>query len=477
MTIDELLKQRFGYERFKKGQRETIESILNDKLTLSILPTGTGKSLCYQLPSYLLEGATIIISPLVSLMEDQVQQLRRQGEKRVIAINSQLSFQEKKWALENLLQFKFIFFSPETVLQPHVRNQLKKLSIALFVVDEAHCISQWGIDFRPEYEQLQEVIMELSINRILALTATATDKVTADIMVKLFFEQEPTVIRQSVNRPNIAYEVKMCSDKLAYLFSFLETKTGPGIIYFASRKQAEEVAQRLNQQTAQRVAFYHGEMSNQERSIIQQQFLANQLDLLCATSAFGMGVNKPNVRFVIHYHLPASLEAYVQEAGRAGRDGAQSLSVILYAPGDEFIYYHLQQEVLDISKQFQQFKHHSQESIEAFKGQLGDLQEKWLDGYLNQRYTLDELEQALLSKQQEKREQLQQVLNYLPLTSCRREYLLAYFSEELEETNLVCCDNCGNYGKILSKSGFDSEKNLNLSKNWQEKLKTLFIVE
>lgn len=475
MSIDEVLRERFGFSQFKLGQRETIEAVLSQGEVLSILPTGTGKSLCYQLPSYLLNEMTVIISPLVSLMEDQVQQLKQQGEKRAIAINGQLNYEEKEWALSHLADYKFVFFSPEMLLQEGILQRLKEVKISLLVVDEAHCISQWGIDFRPEYERLQRVIEELGIKKVLALTATATEKVAIDIIAKLFVGQ-PTVIRKSVNRPNIVYEVEKTSDKLAYIEAFLSGTDVPGIIYFASRKRAEEVSRALNQQTSRRVAFYHGDMSSQERSLIQQQFLANHLDVLCATSAFGMGVNKANVRFIIHYHLPASIEAYLQESGRAGRDGQQSLSVILYQKGDEMIYNHLQQEVLAISQQLHVFNNQTPAFIQAHKAQLDELQEKWLDGYLGQYYTLDELAAALALKRQEKSQQLAQILTYIHLSSCRRDYLLAYFSEKMKEINQVCCDNCGNYGKILPESYLKKERNLNLPKNWQENLKKLFII-
>ncbi|WP_314059488.1 ATP-dependent DNA helicase RecQ [uncultured Vagococcus sp.] len=475
MSIDELLKERFGFDQFKEGQRETIQSVLSVAETLSILPTGTGKSLCYQLPSYLFSGMTVIISPLVSLMEDQVQQLKQQGEKQVIAINGQMSYEEKEWAMANLSRYKFVFFSPEMLSQDSVRLSLSRVTISLLVVDEAHCISQWGIDFRPEYEGLQRVIKELAITKVLALTATATEKVAEDIRAKLFV-QKPTVIRQSVNRPNIVYEVELTDDKVAYIESFLSGTDVPGIIYFASRKRAEEVARELNQRTSRRVAFYHGEMINQERSLIQQQFLGNQLDVLCATSAFGMGVNKANVGFIIHYHLPASIEAYLQESGRAGRDGQQSLAVVLYQKGDERIYRHLQQDLAETSRQLASLKDQTPAFIRAHKGQLDELQEKWMDGYLKNYYTIEELSAALALKQQEKSQQLAQILTYIHLSSCRRGYLLAHFSEKMKEINQVCCDNCGNYGKILPESYLKSERNLNLPKNWQENLKKLFII-
>ncbi|MBP1040616.1 ATP-dependent DNA helicase RecQ [Vagococcus sp. BWB3-3] len=475
MTIEALLKERFGFSQFKAGQRETVEAVLANDETLSILPTGTGKSLCYQLPSYLFKGTTIIVSPLISLMEDQVQQLKQQGEKRSIAINGQLDYQGKEWALSNLAQYKFVFFSPEMLMQDKVRQRLQELDISLFVVDEAHCISQWGIDFRPEYERLQDVIEELRITKVLALTATATEKVAEDIRKKLFVHQQPLVIRESVNRPNITYEVVKTGDKLTYIESLLKETDVPGIIYFASRKRAEEVTRLLNQRTSKRVAFYHGDMSNQERSLIQQQFLGDQLDVLCATSAFGMGVNKANVGFIVHYHLPASVEAYLQESGRAGRDGKRSLAVLLYQKGDEQIYYHMQAELAKISQQLSTFQQQTPEFIQAHKGQLAELQEKWFEGYLRQDYTLEELVTALLVKQQEKRQQLTQMLMYIELTTCRRAYLLAYFSEKMKEINQVCCDNCGNYGKILPESHLTSERNLSLPKNWQENLKKLFI--
>ena len=296
MELTELLKTKFNYDHFRPGQQEIIETLLKGNSVLGMLPTGTGKSLCYQLPGYLLEGTVIVISPLISLMEDQVAQLQRLGEKRAVSLNSLLSSWEKQWVLNEAYKYKFIFMSPEMFLTPNVQKTLQAMKLSFVVVDEAHCISQWGIDFRPEYLKLAEGIKNVGVSLILALTATATRAVRQDIQ-RLLFDDKAQEFVYSVDRPNISFFVYQ-EDKNKKLQELVESLNGSGIIYCATRKKVEELYHALKQNHT--VAYYHGGLSGQERRMLQQQFLAGDLQLLIATNAFGMGINKDNIRFVIH---------------------------------------------------------------------------------------------------------------------------------------------------------------------------------
>ncbi len=441
--VEDVLKKKFGFETFKIGQKETINSILEEKDTLAVLPTGTGKSLCYQLPSYLFDGQTIIVSPLISLMEDQVLQLRKMGEKSVIAINSTLDFMSKRYVLNHLREFKFIFVSPETLNQEDVFKEFQKLLITLFVIDEAHCISEWGHDFRPSYLQLKENLARLGQPLTLALTATATTSVQRDIEKELFTTREFNEYIYSVNRENIFYKVEECEDKLEYLVNFLRDINVPGIVYFSSKKEAERVSTFLNEKLTCKVAFYHGDVSSVDRVRIQQQFINDDIQILCATSAFGMGVNKENIRFVIHYHLPDSLENYVQESGRAGRDGKQSLSVILYHKGDERIHYYLQDESFHQKKDLLFLKDKSTVELEQYENILTDIQKKWLVLLKKNNWNWDDFERNITSKQFEKRTKIQEMSFYVENKSCRRQNIVNYFNDNYEKVSQkMCCDNC-----------------------------------
>ncbi|QIL46602.1 ATP-dependent DNA helicase RecQ [Vagococcus coleopterorum] len=468
-----MLNERFGHQTFRPGQEETILSVLESKNTLAILPTASGKSLTYQLPSYLFSGLTLIVSPLISLMEDQVMQLRQQGEKRVVAYNSQLSIVEKKWVLNNLASYKFIFISPEALNKDDVIKKLQAINLSLLVVDEAHCISQWGIDFRPEYEQLNVAVRKIKPVKILALTATANDEITKDIENKLFDNGEIAIIRESVNRKNIAYLVEEPVNKINYLVELIDYHIGPGIIYFSSKKEAERVAQELSEKTGMRVSYYHGGQTAQERSLIQQQFLKDELDVLCATSAFGMGVNKKNIRYVVHYHLPSSLEAYAQESGRAGRDGKQSFSVILYQPGDERLYAFQTQE---LSEAIEHLKIYPDITKLSYDEEL-ELYLKWQESIVAKLFSQAELTSQLERKLEEKKLALMNILTYLHTKECRRSFLLRHFQEKKQLKQENCCDNCGFCDKMLDKS---SDKNFDeddQSLQWEQKLKNLFNIK
>ena len=310
MLINEL-KKYFGFDSFRPGQEEIIQALLDGEDTLAILPTGTGKSLCYQLTGYLTDGMVLIVSPLLSLMEDQVTQLQKRGEKRVAAFNSLLSRAERGYVLRHLSQYKFLFLSPEMLTNPSLLEQLKKQDIALYVVDEAHCVSQWGVDFRPEYQQLGKIREHLGNPVTLALTATATDLVAKDIR-QVLFDRQPKEVRQSVNRQNISLFVRKTQQKEQELEQFMESAHGAAIIYCATKKEVERLYHLFRERFS--VGYYHGGLDTAQRRQLQQQFVKNQLQFLIATNAFGMGIDKSDIRYVIHYDLPDSLENYVKKS-------------------------------------------------------------------------------------------------------------------------------------------------------------------
>ncbi|WP_267201855.1 RecQ family ATP-dependent DNA helicase [Limosilactobacillus kribbianus] len=436
--IYQVLHQRFGYQDFRDGQLETITALLSGHDTLTILPTGAGKSLLYQLPAYLLPSGVVIVSPLISLMQDQVDRLRQQGERRVIMLTGQLQGRDRREVLNSLDQYRFIFASPEMLTNSQVLQALRRVRPSLLVVDEAHCISQWGPDFRPEYLLLKQLRVQLSGVVTLMLTATATPQVRQDIIKKLGldFDHVRQVIR-SVNRPNIFLAVNRVEDadaKQAELVHLVKTLPGPGIIYFASRKLATQQAIMLAQETGLAVAPYHAGMAALERFNIQQQFMANQLQLICATSAFGMGVDKTDLRYIIHYHLPANLASYMQEIGRAGRDGQQSVAVLLYAPGDEG----LQSQLTTIDLPSEALLTQVQQG-KLQPAVLGE-QKELFAFYLKQGYSPRQILRAFHHRQHQLAFNLQKMLDYVGLDRCRRSYLLNYFGEEAAPGQDACCD-------------------------------------
>lgn len=473
MTLTEILKQYFGYSSFKEGQEETITSVLNDQDTLSILPTGTGKSLCYQLPSYVWNhGLIVVVSPLISLMYDQVQQIQLRGEKRVVALNSQLNPMERNYVFQHLTDYCYLFISPEMLAQEEVLQRLQSIEIALFVVDEAHCISQWGIDFRPEYRELGHIRERLNQPLTLALTATATTVVEEDIKQVLFPHRSPQVIRLSVNRPNIFYQVVHTHDKEAFIQAFVNQYAGPGIIYFSSKKQAEKIAELLRTDCHVAAAAYHGGMSAVDRAKIQQQFLRDELEVLCATTAFGMGVNKANIRYVMHYHMSASLEAFVQESGRAGRDGKKALSILLYQDGDEHLPRLLSADAQDDFSTFAEVAQKDPTLLTERKNLLTDLQQKWAQRLAKHPQYLQKLTQEMQIHRFEQEKQLASMLDYIHTTNCRRQVILHYFGEACEHG-----DNCCDFGEIHYEDILPPrlpKQEVKKEKDFSEKIKQLF---
>jgi ATP-dependent DNA helicase RecQ len=444
INLQAYLKEYFGYDEFKLGQEEVIEQLLQGRDTFAVLPTGTGKSLCYQMTGQLINGSVLIVSPLLSLMEDQVRQLQTKGIFNVIAVNSSLDFQEKQYVLNHLSAYKFLFFSPEMLVQEAVISRLSRLEIGLLVIDEAHCVYQWGIDFRPEYEKLGQVRSALGQPLTLALTATATPAVRKEIKQQLFSKSTAFhEVAYSVNRQNIGLLVNQTSDKAAALMNYVTQFSHNIIVYCATRKTTEEVAAYLGQRTSLKTAFYHGGLSTNERSLLQQQFIANHLDVLCATNAFGMGIDKSDVRVVIHYDLPDSLENYVQEIGRAGRDGKPSLAILLYKQGDEAIHHFFQETTKADRKMLQQLTDIDPAALEQTLASATEIQQKWLQGYLQREYSLEELAARLMNREKERQAQLSSMLSYINEAGCRRQFIQQYFSEPLQgQSPTTCCDRC-----------------------------------
>ncbi|MGX7197556.1 DNA helicase RecQ [Enterococcus olivae] len=332
--ITALLEEKFGYRTFRKGQEEIIRAILNKEDVLGIMPTGGGKSICYQLPALVLEGLTLVVSPLISLMKDQVDSLNEMGIPATY-INSTLQFPEiqQRLGMAARGEVKLLYVAPERLETADFLELLRHVSIDLIAVDEAHCISQWGHDFRPSYLKLAETIRSFAERPVIvALTATATPEVAEDICQLLSIAPENQV-KTGFARENLAFQV-VKEQKDVYLLEYLKMNQGQsGIIYASTRKEAERIHHLLKHHQIS-AGIYHGGLREQERSKNQEDFLFDRIQVMVATNAFGMGINKSNVRFVIHAQIPGNLESYYQEAGRAGRDGLPSEAVLLYAPND-----------------------------------------------------------------------------------------------------------------------------------------------
>ncbi|MFR9533948.1 MAG: ATP-dependent DNA helicase RecQ [Rikenellaceae bacterium] len=328
-----LLKRYWGYDEFRPLQLEIINSVLAKRDTLALLPTGGGKSLTYQVPAMLLDGVCIVITPLIALMKDQVDRLRSLSIPAV-AVHSGLSQRQIDIALDNCVygDTKFLYVSPERVATEMFRYRVQRMKVSMIAVDEAHCISQWGYDFRPSYLKIAELREHTDYAPILALTASATTQVVADIADKLKFKDE-VILKGSFARRNLVYAVRDIEDKDGQLMRVLNNVPGCGIIYVRTRARAESLSKLLND-NGYLATFYHAGLPHTERSLRQEEWIKNEVRVIVATNAFGMGIDKPDVRFVIHYSMCESLESYYQEAGRAGRDGKKSYALLLYSRGD-----------------------------------------------------------------------------------------------------------------------------------------------
>jgi ATP-dependent DNA helicase RecQ len=332
--IHALLKKYWGFDRFRPFQEEIITSVLSAHDTLALLPTGGGKSLCFQVPALQLGGTALVISPLISLMNDQVANLKKRGLSAV-ALTSAMTMKEIDTALGNAFHghLQFIYVSPERLQNEVFRQRLAHLPVSLIAVDEAHCISQWGHDFRPSYRQISSLRSYFPAVKVIALTASATAPVISDIQEQLQFSRQ-RVFRQSFARLNLRYVVQHEENKFERLLKMIRNVGGAGVVYVRNRKKTEELARALSENNVSSQA-YHAGLKYDDRQKVQQEWIADKTQVICATNAFGMGIDKPDVRFVAHLDLPESLEAYFQEAGRAGRDGSTAYAVLFYTGADQ----------------------------------------------------------------------------------------------------------------------------------------------
>ncbi|NJK57628.1 MAG: DNA helicase RecQ [Pleurocapsa sp. SU_5_0] len=430
-SLEDSLKHYFGYDTFRPGQKKIIEAALRNKDLLTIMPTGGGKSLCFQLPALLREGLTIVVSPLIALMQDQVDALQDNGINATY-LNSMLEYEERRSRQIAILknQVKLLYVAPERLLNERFALFLDRVhhdvGISAIAIDEAHCVSEWGHDFRPEYSQLKQIRQRYPQIPIQALTATATKRVREDIVNQLNL-RSPDIHVASFDRSNIHYEIQP-KDRNIYpkLLRAIRAESGAGIVYCLSRNRVEEVATRLKHDGIDALP-YHAKLSPQERSLNQTSFLRDDAQVIVATIAFGMGINKPDVRFVFHYDLPRSLESFYQESGRAGRDGEPSKSVLFFSFGDR-------------------------KKIEFLIEQKPDANEQKIA-----------------------RQQLRQVIDYAEGNDCRRKIILRYFGERYSG-NCDKCDNCLN-PKPIEDWTEEAQKFLSCVARCQEKFGTNHIVD
>jgi ATP-dependent DNA helicase RecQ len=395
-TIHDYLKKYFGFDTFKGNQEPIIRNVLEGKDTFVLMPTGGGKSLCYQLPAVMKEGTAIVISPLIALMKNQVDAMRNFSTDDDVAhfLNSSLTKTEITRVKKDVLSgsAKLLYVAPESLTKEENIEFLKNIKISFYAIDEAHCISEWGHDFRPEYRRIRPIIDTIGRSPIIALTATATPKVQHDIQKNLGI-LDAGIYKSSFNRPNLYYEVKSKQDVTKEIIKYIKNNTGKsGIIYCLSRKKVEEIAEVLKVNGIKALP-YHAGMDSATRTMNQDKFLMEEADIIVATIAFGMGIDKPDVRFVIHYDIPKSLEGYYQETGRAGRDGGEGNCIAYYSYND----------ILKL--------------------------EKFMQG-------------KPIAEQEIGKQLLLETVSYAESSVCRRKLLLHYFGEEYTKDNCEACDNC-----------------------------------
>ncbi len=408
--MQEVLERYYGYKEFRPGQEQVIENILEGKDVLTIMSTGSGKSICYQVPALILEGITIVISPLISLMKDQVDAMKEMGIPCAY-INSSLSTMEFNGVLQGIKEgsYKVLYIAPERLDSNEFCNVAAGIKISQIAIDEAHCVSQWGHDFRSSYRRISSFIDRLSVRPIItAFTATASKEVRQDV-VKLLRLQDPKIFITGFDRENLSINIIKSENKKKYLLKYLESNKGQsGIIYAATRKEVDNVYRELSAK-GYSVSRYHAGLSDEERKTNQEEFIYDRIKIMVATNAFGMGIDKSNIRFVVHFNMPKNIEGYYQEIGRAGRDGEKSDCVLLFAPGD----IHTQKYLIEVGIENPDRK--------------------------NNQYKA-----------------LQQMVDFVYSNDCYRKYILNYFGDNYDK-DCGNCSNCLNHGEVVDKT-VDSQK-------------------
>jgi ATP-dependent DNA helicase RecQ len=426
----QILQKFYGYEDFRPGQKKVVESLLNRNDTVAIMPTGAGKSICFQIPALLFEGVTLVISPLISLMKDQVDSLRQLGIAAVY-INSSVSKAQLYKDLQNISAgfYKIIYIAPERLTSEYLPDSFKNLNISMVAVDEAHCLSQWGHDFRPSYRNILNFTNSLRIKPIIsAFTATATPEVKTDI-INLLGLKQPNVFVTGFDRPNLYFSVLRGEVKDKFVIDYVKKhQDEAGIIYVGTRKDVDAL-QVLLEIKGIKAGRYHAGMTDEERNQMQEDFLYDNLSVMVATNAFGMGIDKPNVRYVIHYNMPKNMEAYYQEAGRAGRDGLSGNCILLYSP-----------------------------------------QDTQLQKFLISKSTESEIRQQLEYKR------LQSMMDYCHTPQCLRAFILHYFGEFDVEEHCDNCSNCKLEGELIDIT-IDAQKVLSCVYRMHERFGVKMIAE
>lgn len=426
----QILQKFYGYEDFRPGQKKVVESLLNKNDTVAIMPTGAGKSICFQIPALLFEGVTLVISPLISLMKDQVDSLRQLGMAAVY-INSSVSKAQLYKDLQDISAgfYKIIYIAPERLTSEYLPDSFKNLNISMVAVDEAHCLSQWGHDFRPSYRNILNFTNSLRIKPIIsAFTATATPEVKTDI-INLLGLKQPNVFVTGFDRPNLYFSVLRGEVKDKFVIDYVKKhQDEAGIIYVGTRKDVDAL-QVLLEIKGIKAGRYHAGMTDEERNQMQEDFLYDNLSVMVATNAFGMGIDKPNVRYVIHYNMPKNMEAYYQEAGRAGRDGLSGNCILLYSP-----------------------------------------QDTQLQKFLISKSTESEIRQQLEYKR------LQSMVDYCHTPQCLRAFILHYFGEFDVEEHCDNCSNCKLEGELIDIT-IDAQKVLSCVYRMHERFGVKMIAE